>query len=35
MLDNEIKIDASYKNDPYMKDYDFSKIKLIERIKKL
>lgn len=35
MLDNEIKIDASYKKNPYMKDYDFSKIMLIERINRL
>lgn len=35
MLDNEIKIDESYKKNPYMKDYDFTKENIIKRIKNL
>lgn len=35
MLNGEIKIDESYKKDPYMKDYDFTKENIINRINKL
>lgn len=35
MLNGEIKVDESYKNNPYMKDYDFTKENIVERIKKL
>lgn len=35
MLDNEIKIDESYKKNRYMKDYDFTKENIIKRIKKI
>ena len=35
MLDGEIKVDESYKKNPYMKDYDFTKENIIKRINKL
>lgn len=35
MLNGEIKIDESYKKNPYMKDYDFTKENTIKRINKL
>ena len=35
MLNGEIKIDESYKKNPYMKDYDFTKENIINRINKL
>ena len=35
MLNGEIKIDESYKKDSYMKDYDFTKENIINRINKL
>lgn len=35
MLNNEMKIDESYKKNPYMKDYDFTKENIIKRINKL
>ena len=35
MLNGEIKIDDSYKKDPYMKDHDFTKENIINRINKL
>lgn len=35
MLNNEIKIDASYKKNPYMKDYDFTEENIIKRIKNI
>ena len=35
MLDNEIKIDESYRKNRYMKDYDFTKENIIKRIKKI
>ena len=35
MLNGEIKIDESYKKDPYINDYDFTKENIINRINKL
>ena len=35
MVNGEIEADESYKKDPYMKDYDFTKENIIKRINKL
>ena len=35
MLNSEIRIDESYKKNPYMKDYDFTKENISRRINKL
>jgi len=35
MLNGEIEVDETYKKNPYMKDYDFTKENIIKRINKL
>ena len=35
MLNTEIKVDESYKKNPYMKNYDFTNENIIKRINKL
>ena len=35
MLNGEIEVDDTYKKNPYMKDYDFTKENIIKRINKL